>query len=984
MEEMLKSLGVPWPELWKFWLTGGAVALAAGLWKAYVYFRDRRTTVKPLDRAFPERDFRDRLGDFRADLLRDLDRIDSDTNWQHAWYVPLEAEVEVQRGRARRRVLNLSRAIRKNLKSQLILIVGDAGSGKSVALREFCREKLSGLGRQDKIPIYVNLREWSVDRSWSRDDPPTEAELKSFVQENLASRLSGLSRGFLDTYFDRLLDYGRFLIVFDSFDEIPSVMDAGEAGWLIEELSNVLERFLVGAKNRQAIVASREFRRPRFGVSGLCELTIRPFAEYKIAEAIQRASDDDQRFNVKRVQRALFEERPHLVPVARNPFILGLMLDYAEHRHGDLPNTQAELYESFIVRRLRETRARIPENAVSDEDVMGCASAMAFEMFQSEHSGLEIPLADLQGKLPDLPVIDVAEFLFDARMARRSSSTGAFGFVHRRFHEYFLVESLGPSLSEEHLESIPTDGRWREALALFAEVADEAVAKRIADHCLAEIPTEGALSGLGVGTRAYRRALHSLRFLADAFRGRRESFAYAEGRLATLMTATISMTEQDEIGAKHVVEAVGILSDENAGSVITNALATGNHWVIETAFRACRYLPEIPQRAKICLVQYVLGQAPENFLRSYKEQKFITTIIQDISFINSLIAVKKIYIILGILICAMIGFLFPIFLLFFSLVLLLKNRQLLGKVFHETRIDIVYIIYFTLFLSIMIVSMFSEIKQLFYIYSLPEYLQSGINAIDIIIGKHAEILSANIYKYFYYEYPEKMLDAIYIVMIVIFASILSACYISYFAIFIYTGNHYIVYDYILSSINKLIKLVKKFPKKKIIFFLILLLIIMYSYLKTEIFAINTSMCSDIEQNNSCIYYDFFLDTIALLLPFAILIYLLIVYVFKPLFEILFTVARSWRTYRRNKGRLETAKETFRGTRQEIAEAFLSFDDASFRLRYVRWLEGQTQRYLDVLKSEANQWPGGQRPYVIGEESSSLLARLDERWMGLNR
>ena len=56
-------------------------------------------------------------------------------------------------------------------RTRLFLVIGDPGSGKSVALRKLCHDLLDraeGKGfvnrfrRQGRIPIYVNLREFSI------------------------------------------------------------------------------------------------------------------------------------------------------------------------------------------------------------------------------------------------------------------------------------------------------------------------------------------------------------------------------------------------------------------------------------------------------------------------------------------------------------------------------------------------------------------------------------------------------------------------------------------------------------------------------------------------------------------------------------------------------------------------------------------------------------------------------------------------------
>ena len=101
----------------------------------------------PLEKEFSEKKYNQRFKSFCGVLLDDINRLDRETNWSAEYYTPLDAEVEVQsRNRRLRKVTDLLTAIRSDPSSQVFLVIGDPGSGKSVALRKLCRDLLKERG----------------------------------------------------------------------------------------------------------------------------------------------------------------------------------------------------------------------------------------------------------------------------------------------------------------------------------------------------------------------------------------------------------------------------------------------------------------------------------------------------------------------------------------------------------------------------------------------------------------------------------------------------------------------------------------------------------------------------------------------------------------------------------------------------------------------------------------------------------------------
>lgn len=256
----------------------------------------------PLEKDFPEDSFQRKLDAFCAALNQDLVTIDRASNWSPEYYTELQAEVEVLSANgvtSRRKIVNLQEAIKKDRKSQLFLILGVPGAGKSVALRKLARDMLSEASRTNRVPIYINLREWI----------PTEADdgcraqfnlkdLEDFVVDNVKRRGDVFTEEFVDLYFRPLWRSGRLFFIFDSFDEISELLDADEDSNVINSLSNVLSRFISTHPASRGVLSSRVFRRPTQSFLAQKVLEIRPLSESSILEALSRYPQFDARLRL--------------------------------------------------------------------------------------------------------------------------------------------------------------------------------------------------------------------------------------------------------------------------------------------------------------------------------------------------------------------------------------------------------------------------------------------------------------------------------------------------------------------------------------------------------------------------------------------------------------------------------------------------------------------------------------------------------------
>jgi len=602
-------------------LTWGGVVALNWMW------RDPTATGQigtRLAREFPERGFLERLRLVCADFRNDLDRIDADTNWSHAHFVSLEAEVEIVGDTsARRRIADLLPAIRQDRTSRLFLVLGDPGAGKSVALRKLCRDLLDEVERSGRLPVYISLKEWRPSVPWTKERPPDVAQLKAFILGNLRRRVQ-MSAGFLKAYFDRMVDHGRIFFILDSFDEIPAVLDVDESSWLVRALSEAVTDLLAGGSEARGVLASRHYRRPRLAISGYRLLEIRPFSEQKIAAAIDRATT-----HAEPVKRAVFVSRPDLGALVRNPFLLGLLLSYIEQHSGELPASMVGLFRSFIAERVEEAAENLQEHGLDSGVVLDNAEAIAHEMFEAGSFGLEMPVAMLGALLPGRQIEITAELLAGMRIGRIGAGTRVFSFVHRRFNEYFLVNRFRTNPGLVPLEAIPSDARLRDAIALYAAIAEPAEAKRIMEYCLSEAAP--LMTGTAqTGDITYRRGVQSVRFLVDAFRGREAFLRPYAARFESFIGNRL-VRDGDILVAKNAVEAIGLASPEVAPMLVSRALDLQDTWVLETAIRGARYLRGRSERVRAMVLKYFLSIPRWQLLGSQAAAVRILSLSEDLA-----------------------------------------------------------------------------------------------------------------------------------------------------------------------------------------------------------------------------------------------------------------------------------------------------------------------------------------------------------------
>lgn len=211
---------------------------------------------------------------FCSVLRSDLDAIAKSENWNDQWFTDLEAEVEAEggyygnalmrflkrRSNGIRRVPSLMQAI-KSSAERCMLLVGDPGSGKSVALRHlartFAEEGNNSRALHVKVPLYINLKELPA----CKDEELNSDFIEKFVMEHIR-RGDADTAAYVREHWQDYKGQGIWFFLFDSFDEIPAVLHAPNGSKTIEQYSQALRQFMDGMGACRSVLASREYKGP--------------------------------------------------------------------------------------------------------------------------------------------------------------------------------------------------------------------------------------------------------------------------------------------------------------------------------------------------------------------------------------------------------------------------------------------------------------------------------------------------------------------------------------------------------------------------------------------------------------------------------------------------------------------------------------------------------------------------------------------------
>ena len=546
-------------------------------------------------------------------------------DWRDDRFAELEAEVEVE-GRERisrwlrgspsrevalRREKSLSRALERSTE-RLIILEGEPGSGKSVALRHVAQRmarQAADVHDPGIVPLYVNLKEFRPT-----SHPVDGAEVRQFIISN-ANRVNDRDvEQFLEEEFDRGLAEGKWLLLLDSFDEIPEVLAATESDAVVEEYTDAIYNFLHGMNSSRGVVASREFRGPR--TAELPKFRIMPLTARQRTDLVRRSGLDPEGQRLFNQQMAVAE--PDLRQMSANPMFLSLVCEHVQAFKAFPPNSYT-VFETYLARRFSRDAARIQRRYGANVDfVRRIAEESAFCMAITPSLGLSPSRRDLYTSLvtTNLPLLtrldtalDALEYIKIGRSVEELAASDGqlFTFAHRRFQEYFATCVVLREPERVPVGTLLEDGRWRETVVTILQAQPtesiqpllEAIGKRLS------VAAENLQTAPGGIYRWPPGALYLLGTL-NAGMGRRAADLPGDIR----RTASEILLCAWENGRRHdrkwAVELAVVAEHDIAVDLLSKAFGSGSAILRDAAYQSTSRLANPPEKL-ITRIRQALG-----------------------------------------------------------------------------------------------------------------------------------------------------------------------------------------------------------------------------------------------------------------------------------------------------------------------------------------------------------------------------------------
>lgn len=555
-----------------------------------------------------------------------LKHLELQEDWRDEKYAELEAEVEVEQSRRRRwvrrlvplrgpglrRVRSLSQALARS-SEPLVLLEGEPGAGKSVALRHLARlmaqDAANSKSIKATIPLYLNLKQLDV-----RPEDVTAEHIRQFVLDFLNEANSRDVQEVLDTEFQRGLEEGTWLFLFDSFDEIPDILSAEDTRRVAPAYARAIADFLGPFGECRGIVASRDFSSP--DIARFTRFRILRLSPRQQQRLITRA-DLDRRVD-RAMRHGLATASQDIATFAGNPMFLSLLCEHMRN-NADFPTGSHTVFEDYLTQRLRRDAARIRARfGVEVGLVRAGAEEVAFVMASVPRMGLTPTRADLLAAAtgqervsPRLwgTLLNALEYSKLGRSDTNLAGEPTFSFVHRRFQEYFATCVVINSPRRASVESLLDNDQWRETAVTLLQVQHGAATAPLLDLARRRL-AEHAQQARDDGFRWPPGCLHLLGVLATGLETHPDEVDDAS-RAHVGQILERAWESGNRLDKRRAVAFANLAPPAHTERLLVDAFRSRNEYLREAAFRTAGSIPglsaELRRQIRLALLGLVAG-----------------------------------------------------------------------------------------------------------------------------------------------------------------------------------------------------------------------------------------------------------------------------------------------------------------------------------------------------------------------------------------
>ena len=570
-----------------------------------------------------------RRSHFADHVAGQLRRLDAKEDWRDYRFTDLEAEVEVEDFRVRRllrrrktvetrrRVKSLAIALLKS-SERLIIVQGEPGAGKSVAMRHvasrIARDAHEAAKADSLVALYVNLKNLRPS-----GDVVTANDVRQYVLSTVRAGGSGDVDRYLDEEFDNGLESGTWLFLLDSFDEIPAVLNTAEVSAAVDEYIGAIHDFFRGSNQCRGIVASREFRGPR--PFGWPRFTIVRLTTRQQHTLITRADVGEESENV--LSEGIVTAEDTVAQLCSNPLFLSLICEHVRER-GEFPDNAYDVFETYISNRMRRDEERLNSRfKLTLQYIRHAAESVAFAM-TAQGLGLSPPreaiVTAVRSNEPLTKLNEVFDALEYVKIAQSSETTSAsielpsFTFAHRRIQEYFATCVVLRDSSSVDAHTLLTDGRWRETAATILQTQDGGGRNSL----LAEAtPMLRTAADLVIKRRASDsdyiepfkwppQTLHILNLLSA---GLQRAGEISNSSLTTAVDTVLqgAWTNGHRHDKRLVLNVLGLASSELRTSLLSSAMTSESEILRESAYDRLSWINRLSDELRAKAFQMLIG-----------------------------------------------------------------------------------------------------------------------------------------------------------------------------------------------------------------------------------------------------------------------------------------------------------------------------------------------------------------------------------------
>ncbi len=611
---------------------------------------------------------------FAEHIEYELRRLDRDENWNDDRFTELEAEIEAE-GRHKihsiipflnrtrsglRREKSLSKALLAS-DERLVLVEGEPGSGKSVALRHVAL-KMAAQARKTPstksiIPIYINLK--NLERPDSVD--VNRNLIEDFILKILNRSNDRDIEEFLDDEFHVGMQEGSWFFLFDSFDELPEILSSTEVDIKIKQYRDAVDDFLHGMNKCRGIIASRHYHSPAplASSSDLPRFRVLPLTDKRRVQLI-RKMNLNPRIEIE-LKGRLNTANQGIRSMAANPLFLNLLCKHM-HEGNPFPENAHTVFETFIESRFYRDKERLQrrfqlETAILREGAERIAYCMTIE----PGLGLNPSRENLRYALEsyDLVIENNFDNLLNAlvytKLARSEEvngvQSGSFTFAHRRFQEYFATCIVLRNPEWVRPYELLTDARWRETAVVMCQTQPSFKLKPILDEALqllaqsrSSLPDRLLVRFYGErkikdSTRYPINSIHTIHFaqtdkpdwfpwpsklfhvlglLQEGFSSRLadlpDNIRLYIGQLVLSSYTTGLMPDK-----KWALEVSGTAPEFAIQILLRDAYSSGSQWIQEVAFRQVAHLSVLPTEIAQGILATIVNLMVNNRLKRERD-----------------------------------------------------------------------------------------------------------------------------------------------------------------------------------------------------------------------------------------------------------------------------------------------------------------------------------------------------------------------------